>query len=152
MTKHKFLVIALCISLVLNLGVIGYLIGQNIAGQRASEENSELQIGFARLLRSLPHERVEKLMPDLEHHRKSMRSLYGKVIDTRNQLYKAMHAEPFDINVLRKRSEMHARALTNARHQSDEFFIELYDQLSPQERRDMFAKAFKEMQKSKESE
>lgn len=151
MTKQKVLVYALCVSVVLNLGVIGYLIGQHISENRP-DDSSEMQVGFSRLLRALPRDRVEELMPDLENHRQSMRSLYGRVIDTRNQLYKAMHAEPFDINLLRKASEMHARSLSTAREHSDQFFIELYEQLSPAERRQMFEKAFKELQESKETE
>ena len=137
--RSKWLVIALAISVALNVGMLGLGIG--FAGSHHWGRGVDPTAGLARLLRSLPEPRREELMqggaPAMsngELRRRigaSMRDLRA----SQRQIGSALATEPFD-------PEAAAAALASFREHfaanqadSHEAFVAILERLTPEERR-----------------
>ena len=138
--KSRWLVIALAISIALNVGLLGLGIGF-ATGSPHWGRGVDPTAGLARLLRSLPEARREELsqggapaMSDGELRRRigaSMRDLRG----SQRTIARALAEEPFD-------ADRTAAALASFREHfaanqasSHEAFVAILDRLTPEERR-----------------
>ena len=132
MTKRHVWIVALCVSVFLNLLLAGYIVGQ--ATQPAT---MDLSYGFPRLLRALPEERVDELMASIRDQRRDLREVYRNVGRAQEEMTKDFLANPFDIEQFRKSSAHYGTEYCTARERTDQVFLYLAEQLTQEEREQM---------------
>lgn len=137
MNRTRVLVVLLCLSVLANVILIGYFVGREARNNLESEESSR---GFSHLLNGLPAERREEFSPLIDKHRATNREVYNRISVTRNKLWRILQQENLEHGELVEASRAHAEALALARQTYDKFFIDVFLQLSFEERKELFEK------------
>ena len=135
--KRKWLVGGLIVSLVLNIGLVGFLAGA--ASRPALFPRSYLDpaIGLPQLLRFLPPERREAVLQSAGD-RELRRHVGGAVRHMRRAqaaLHKALAAEPFDADALARALADFRDHFAKSQSRSHRAFVGVAARLTPEERR-----------------
>ena len=96
MTKSKWIIMALVISLIINLLLVGYLAGQSSKPKMFGDPTRM----FPRWVRSLPEDRQQTLRPLVREHMNTVRPALRDMRRQHTQLRQAIGAEPFDADAL----------------------------------------------------
>jgi uncharacterized membrane protein len=96
MMKSKWIVVALVISIGLNLALAGFLAGRRSADAVIGDPTQM----FPRWVRTLPEERRDALRPQIREHIQTIRPLVRTMRAQHHQLVEAIAAEPFSIETL----------------------------------------------------
>lgn len=94
--KSKWVAILLVASVVINLLLIGFLIGSRSVGPPGADPTR----GYPRWARGLPEERMDVLRPVIRQHMQNMRPALGGLRRGHRNLKQALTAEPFDPEAL----------------------------------------------------
>ncbi len=131
--KSKWVAILLVASVVINLLLIGFLIGSRTVAPPGFDPTR----GYPRWARSLPEERMEQLRPVIRQHMRSMRPALGKLRRAHKNLRDALTAEPYDAVMLQQ--ALDDMRTENARMQalSHSSFTEFVGQLNAAERQQL---------------
>ncbi len=134
MSSNRWLIVALIVSLGINLGLAGFFLGRASNFEIHPREVMNPMRGVSRILRDLPADRRDALRPQYRAHMRAARSEAGEIRRAQQDLRKALLAEPFDATVLgssldRFREHLHASQTT-----SHSAFVTLITSLTPGER------------------
>ncbi len=131
--KSKWVAAVLITSLVLNLLLIGFLIGKRGGAEMAGDPTRY----FPRWVRTLPEPRREVLSPLIRNHMRSMRPSLRSLREEHRNLRAAIKSEPFDPELLR--AALAAMRAQNEQVQtiSHNSFIDFVAKLDANERRQL---------------
>ena len=131
--KSRLLVIGLAVSLVLNLALIGFLVGA--AGQPPPWRSSgfDATAGFSRLVRFLPEERRAAVNGD--DLRREIRQSLRTMRRAQHSIEEALAAEPFDPDRLAAALEDFRAQFTTNQQRSHAGLVSIMERLTPDERR-----------------
>ena len=134
--NRKALITTCVISIIVNLGFVGFLVGKSF-GPHVHTERISTWTGapIERLLRPLGPERVRELIPNTEEHRKQIHERLRELRNAQTELYRAMVEEPFDPIRLQNAQETFNELFLTAKGRSDQMWRELAAKLEPDERR-----------------
>lgn len=134
--SRKALIIACVISVVVNLGFIGFFVGKSFAPHFHSDRMSTWTgAPIDRILRPLGEERVQELVPSTEEHRKQIHEHLRQLRRAQAELYRATVAEPFDAARLHDAQAEFNELFLAAKARHDEMWLEVAAKLRPDERR-----------------
>jgi len=138
--RSKWLVIALVISVALNVAAIGFGIGL-ATGSPSWGRGIDPTAGLARLVRSLPEDRRAELtragtpaMSDGELRRRIGTSLHH-LRASQHTIARAVAQEPFDADAVRSALADFREHLAANQASSHQAFVEILGRLTPEERR-----------------
>ena len=128
--KSKWIAILLITSVVLNLLLIGFIVGKRAMPEAGADPTRH----YPRWTRTLPEPRRDALRPLIRTHMQAIRPSLRELRSLHRNLRAAIVADPFDAAALDK-------ALTDLRQQNDEVqvvshqsFVEFVAKLTPVER------------------
>ncbi|MCY4130573.1 MAG: periplasmic heavy metal sensor [Gammaproteobacteria bacterium] len=134
--SRKALLITCVISLIVNLGFIGFFVGKSFSphfhGDRVATWTGA---PIDRVLRPLGEERVQELIPSTEEHRKQIHAHLRELRRAQTELYRATVEEPFDATRLHKAQEAFNELFMATKARSDQMWREVAAKLEPDERR-----------------
>ncbi len=134
MSSNRWLSVALIVSLGINLGLAGFLVGRATTFEFHPREALNPMWGVSRILRDLPADRRDALRPQYRAHMRAARSEAREIRRAQQDLRQALVADPFDAAALgssldRFREHLHASQST-----SHSAFVKLITSLTPSER------------------
>ncbi|MCY3857419.1 MAG: periplasmic heavy metal sensor [Gammaproteobacteria bacterium] len=134
--NRKALIITCVISLVVNLGFVGFFVGKSFGPKFQSAQTSTWTgAPIDRILRPLGEERVRELVPTTEEHRKQIHEHLRQLRRAQTELYRATVAEPFDASRLHDAQAEFNELFLAAKARHDEMWLEVAAKLRPDERR-----------------
>ena len=134
--KEKVLLIACTLSVVINLGFIGYFVGKAIApGFQAEKSSTLMSVPMDRFLHPLGPKRIAELAPLTEEHRTHLGEHMKKLRSAQVELYRATVAEPFDEVRLSHAQDAFNELFLAAKQRHDRMWLEVSANLEPNERR-----------------
>ena len=128
----KWLMIALGVSIALNIGAVGYLIGSSGGGSKWRGPGLDPAMGIGRLMRVLPKEQREDAID-----RETRRSIRASLLELRlaqRAVDSALAADPFDRERLRAALVEFSQRFTASQAHSHAALVNIAAQLSPTER------------------
>ena len=128
--------IAICVvSLVLNLGLIGFLVGKTF-GPDIHHDRTAIRFGASmdRILRPLGHDRARELLPITREHRKEIRAYLDEIRHAQNELYLATVEEPFDLDRLKTAQHQFNELFLAGKTRHDQMWLDIATKLEPEER------------------
>jgi uncharacterized membrane protein len=133
MRSSKRLVIALGVSLALNLALIGFVAGRaSITGMRHLAPDPSL--GAFRLVRQLPEARREALRPLIREHFRDIRPRLQQLTAAQTKIRDALDSEPYEPAELEQALGEFRAALLASQEHSHRALIRLASEMSPDER------------------
>lgn len=134
--SRKALIVTCVISLVVNLGFVGFFVGKSFGSHFHSDRTSTWTgAPIDRILRPLGEERVQELVPSTEEHRKQFHDHLRQLRRAQSELYRATVAEPFDPARLHEAQAAFNELFLAAKARHDEMWLEVAAKLRPDERR-----------------
>jgi Spy/CpxP family protein refolding chaperone len=133
MKTRRALVIALVVSIALNLVAVGMFLGQK-AGPRPAINRVDPVFGLRRLLGDLPEERARTLAPLYREYFATMRPRFREIRETQAALRAAMLADPLDEAGLRLALKSFEAQLGDSQRASQDAFVALAAALTLEER------------------
>ncbi|MCE2406001.1 MAG: periplasmic heavy metal sensor [Pseudomonadales bacterium] len=138
--SRKALIIACVISLVVNLGFVGFFVGKSFAPHvRIDRVATWTSTPLERTLRPLGPERVQELIPNTREHRKMVREGLKELRRAQSKLYRATVEEPFDAARLKVAQEEFNELFLAAKSHHDEMWLEVAVKLQPAERQQIMS-------------
>ena len=138
MRSSKGLVIALGVSLALNLALVGFVAGRaSVAGMRHLAPDPSL--GAFRLVRQLPEARREALRPLIREHFRGIRPKLQQLHAAQTKIREALDSEPYEPAQLERALGEFRTALLASQEHSHRALIRLASEMSPDERQQMMA-------------
>lgn len=136
MKTKRALVIALVVSIALNLVAVGIFLGRQ-AGPRPEMHRIDPVFGMRRLLGNLSEKRAEELAPLYRQYFSAMRPRFKEIRGTQEALRSAMLTEPLDEPGLRAALESFDAELSSSQRAIQDAFIALAAELSLSERQQL---------------
>jgi uncharacterized membrane protein len=136
MKTKRALVIALLVSVALNLMAIGVFLGQR-AGPRPEMHRVDPVFGMRRLLGDLPEERASALAPLYREYFATMRPRFKEIRNTQKALRTAMLTDPLDEAGLRSALQSFEAQLNDSQRASQAAFVALAAELTLEERQQL---------------
>lgn len=140
--SRKTLIVICVISLILNLGFVGFFVGKSFAPHFYTERPTTLTgAPIDRVLRPLGEERVKELIPSTEEHRKQFHEHLRQLRRAQTELYRATVEEPFDAARLHEAQEAFNELYLVAKARHDAMWRDVAGKLRPDERRQIMRNA-----------
>ncbi len=96
--KGKWIILALVVSVALNLGLIGFLVGAGTPPPHGARGGFDPTAGLVRLWRFLPEQRRQELLGDNGGNwRREFRRSWREMRHTQHDIHDALLAEPFEL-------------------------------------------------------
>ena len=131
--KTRWLVVALALSLALNIAVLGFYIGTAGGGMpRLSRTSFDPTVGIGRLLRFLPEERREAVAD--RDARRQVRASLRTLRVAQRAVDDALVQEPFDANALTTALERFREQFAASQMRSHAALVDICRKLTPEER------------------
>lgn len=131
--KTRWLVLALAVSLTLNIAVLGFAIGTASSGiPRLSRPAFDPTVGIGRLLRFLPEERREAVAD--RGARRQMRESLRQLRAAQGAVAEALAREPFDADALSAALERFREQFAASQTRSHAALVDISSKLTPEER------------------
>ena len=131
--KHKWLIGGLVASVVLNLALIGFLVGMASGPSVWRARGFDPSVGMARLVRFLPPERRDELLDRATH--RQIRASLREMRRAQRAMHEALAAEPFDSAALAASLGQFRDHFATSQARSHAAFVEIAARLTPEERR-----------------
>ncbi len=131
---RRWIKFALIISLGLNLGIAGVLIGTALRAPEARRSNVEAPEGVAMLARAMPQSHQRELRESLRVQRDELQPDRQELKNLRENFVEALRAEPFDIDVVRQAFATQRRTLDQVTAAGHAAVIDQIAKMSAQER------------------
>ena len=147
MTRFRWLALALAISLILNLILVGFLAGRFSAGT-FHRSLFDPAMGMRASARFLSEERQTELKPLFQEFRAAAPSL-RRLRGTHRALAEAITAEPFERDTLERVLADFRNNLLTSQEAGHTAFINLVDGLTPDERRQFIDQIRKRLRSGK---
>lgn len=136
MNRDRWLVGGLVVSLVLNISIIGFLVGR-VSGGGPHGPMFDPTMSITRALHFLPEARRDELRPLIGKQMRSMGPSVRGLRMTQRALYEAIMAEPYSREELDAALAAFRENLNTSQATSHNAFIDVIDALSPSERRQL---------------
>ena len=136
MTTKRALVIALLVSIALNLMAVGVFLGRQ-AGPRPEIHRVDPVLGMRRLLGDLPEERARMLAPLYRDYFAAMRPRFKEIRATQAALRAAMLTDPLDESALHTALASFEAQLAGSQRATQQAFVALAAALTLEERRQL---------------
>lgn len=133
--SKRALVIALIVSVVANLALIGFLIGTSGGPPGWRSFGFDVTAGFGRLVRFLPDERRSEVLGGIDV-RRDIRASLRTMREAQHAIEEAMAAEPFDPAALTAALEGFRGHFTASQQESHAAFVTIMERLTPAERQE----------------
>lgn len=134
--SRKTLLIAFTVSLILNIGFIGYWVGKTaISKSYAPAAFTRTGPSIERLLKPLGEERVEALRPVTQAYQPRTREHFEKIREAQHEIYNAMVEDPFDAERLQNAQRNFNQLFIDAKARHDQLWLTLAEHLTAEERR-----------------
>lgn len=131
--KTRWLIVALAVSLALNIAVLGFYIGASGGGMpRLSRTAFDPTVGVGRLLRFLPEERREAVADRAA--RRQVRASLRELRVAQSAVDDALVQEPFDANALTTALERFREQFAASQMRSHAALVDICRKLTPEER------------------
>ena len=133
MMRPRWLIVALAVSLLLNLAAVGFLIGAAGGPPSWRTISFDPTAGLGRLMRFLPDERRTAVFGDTDRRRdirRSLRTMRG----AQHNIAEAIAAEPFDADRLAAALEEFRMQFATNQQRSHAAFVSIMEKLTPEER------------------
>ena len=140
MQTSRWLIGGLVLSVVVNLLLVGFVLGRMSGFAPPPAFGPDPTVGFFRMLGFLSDERRAVIMPDLRKQMGDVMPTLRKVRGDQRAVFDALTADPFDPAALDAALAGLRANLTAAETASHHSFVELAKQLTPVERKE-FARA-----------
>ena len=131
MMRSKWLVVALCLSLVLNLIGVGYWVGQSSQPRFVGDPTRM----FPRWARTLPETRQQTLRPMVREHMRAMRKPVRGMRHQHEELQNVISADPFDASALSAVLMQLREQNMQVQQASHQAFVKFVSELTAAERR-----------------
>jgi len=131
--KNKWLVIALVVSLSLNLVIAGFVIGRLGSGAGFPARIDPIA-GFPRLMSQLPDERQEELRPLMGSYFQTMRPTFRAMRAAQEEVFSAVKADPYQSEATRIALATFREKLLESQTSAHDAFIEFTSALTTEER------------------
>ena len=135
--KRKWLVGGLVASLLVNIGLVGFLAGAASRPALLPRAHVDAAVGLPQLLRFLPAERREAVLEGVDGRelRRGVRGAVRQMRRAQTALHEALVAEPFDAEALtRALADFHGH-FTASQNRSHRAFVVVAERLTAEERR-----------------
>jgi uncharacterized membrane protein len=133
MRSSKWLILALVLSVGINVALIGYFAGR--ASHGGHPRNLDPTIGFMRVLPNLPDARRRELRPLARKHLREIVPSLRQMRGAQQRLSRVLLAEPFDARALEEVLEAIRQHMATSQVTSHAAFVNLASRLTPAERR-----------------
>lgn len=133
-STSRWIKLALIISLGLNLCVAGILIGTALRAPEARRSNVEAPDGVAMLARAMPQSHQRELRESLRVQRDDLRPDRQELKNLRENFVRALRAEPFDIDAVRKAFIAQRRVLDQVTAAGHASVIAQIEKMTPEDR------------------
>lgn len=132
---RKVLIGALVVSLSLNLGLAGYLVGKSM-GSSWHGRHIAAWTGYPMeySLRHLDRERIKELIPLTQEHREQMHERLRDLRQAQQELYLATTEEPFSAERLEKAHQAFNELFLAAKARHDRMWLHVAGKLTTEER------------------
>ena len=131
--NSKWLGIGLTVSLVLNLLLVGFIIGRISAGPGAAGPDPVM--AFPRFARDLPEDRRAEIRPHVRQHLAKIRPNRRAVHVARKEINEAILSEPFDAARLEQALGAMEEAQRHMAQAAQNSFVHFVGALTPAERK-----------------
>ena len=131
--KTRWLVIGLVVSLVLNLALVGFLVGRESGPSPWHRSAFDPIAGLPRLMNFLPRERRRELMA--QQPRRQVREALRDMRRAQHAMDRALAAEPFDAEALAEALAHYREYFAAGQERSHAAFVAMAAELTPHERR-----------------
>ena len=133
--SRRALIITCVVSLIVNLGFVGFFVGKSFGPHfHASRTSSWTGVPIERILRPLGQERMQELVPITEAHRERYRERLNELRSAQVELYRATVEEPFDAARLEDAQATFNALFLTAKASHDRMWVEVAAKLRPEER------------------
>lgn len=140
--SRKTLIITCVISLIVNLGFVGFFVGKSFGPHfHAGRTSTWTGVPIERILRPLGPERVAELVPITEEHRSQIHEHLSELRKAQVELYRATVEEPFDETRLEQAQDVFNELYLAAKARHDQMWLEVAAKLKPDERRRIMQKS-----------
>ena len=130
--KSKWLVIGLIVSLVLNLALVGFLVGRASGPSPWQRSALDPVAGLPRLLSFLPKERRRELLE--QQPRRQLRESLRDMRRAQHAIDEALVQEPFDAEALAAQLARYRQHFGASQTRSHAAFVAIAANLTPEER------------------
>lgn len=141
--NKRTLVIFLLVSLMGNLVLLGFILGQTFA-----QRTVDWSYSFTRTMQVLAPERRDELLRSVEPSRKKLKPALVELRQYQHQVRDAILADPFDADDYLRASELYNAKVIDARNASNAVFLSLLKSMTAQERQQMVSAAHRGRTKS----
>lgn len=137
MIKDRRVIIGFIVSVIVNLALVAYIIGNHLASHR-SETSIDPSYALPVLVRSLSPERVEALMPDyVKQLRADVRPYYNRLRNAQARMYRELSKKEVNQEALERAIDDYWLTRHSAQSIADSIFVEMVIQLSLDERTEL---------------
>lgn len=136
MKSNRALVVALLVSIALNLVAVGIFLGRT-TGPKPDVHRVDPVFGMRRLLGSLSEERARALAPLYRQYFAAMRPRFREIRGTQEALRSAMLTDPLDEAGLRAALQSFEAQLTSSQRDGQDAFVALAAELTLAERQQL---------------
>jgi uncharacterized membrane protein len=137
MRINRWLIAGLVLSVVVNLLLVGFVVGRLSGFTPPPVFSPDPTAGFHRMLGFLSDDRRAAIMPDIRKEMGELMPLFRKVRGDQRSVFDALTAEPFDPAALDAALTNLRGNLSAAQVASHHSFVELAKQLTPDERKEL---------------
>ena len=137
MIKDRRVIIGFIVSVIVNLALVAYIIGNHLASHR-TEISIDPSYALPVLVRSLSPERIEELMPDyVKQLRADVRPHYSRLRNAQARMYRELSKNEVNQEALERAIDDYWLTRHSAQSIADSIFVEMVVQLSAEERTEL---------------
>ena len=137
MIKDRRVIIGFIVSVIVNLALVAYIIGNHVASNRA-ETSIDPSYALPVLAHSLSPERFEELMPDyVKQLRADVRPYYNRLRNAQARMYRELSKKEVNQEALERAIDDYWLTRHSAQSIADSIFVEMAVQLSFEERTEL---------------
>ena len=137
MIKDRRVIIGFIVSVIVNLALVAYIIGNHFASHR-SETSIDPSYALPVLVRSLSPERFEALMPDyVKPLSADVRPYYNRLRRAQARMYQELSKKEVNQEALERAIDDYWLTRHSAQSIADSIFVEMVVQLSLEERTEL---------------
>lgn len=134
-STSRWIKFALIISLGLNLGIAGVLVGTALRAPEARRSNVESPEGVAMLARAMPQSHQRALRETMRNQRDDLRLDRQELQNLRQRFVVALSAEPFNIDAVRETFAAQRVVLDHLTASGHSAVVWQIEQMTPQDRK-----------------
>ena len=139
MIKDRRVIFGFFLSVIVNLALVAYIIGNHLASHR-TDTSVDPSYSLSVMVRSLSPERIEELMPEyVKQLRADVRPHYNRLRNAQTRMYRELSAKEINQEALERAIDDYWLIRHSAQSIADNVFVEMVVQLSTEERTELLS-------------